>query len=770
MRPLKITALLFLLAFVALNIALADVSIEERLAAKRAILAEELSTNSLEPLLPETDDILQYCSSCYTNITDDYITNVTFNTINNNTGSEGGSCSYGDYTAISTDVIMNQTYTLSVTFYSEGTWTEYVRVWIDWNQDEIFGSDETYYLGSGIDATLMADIAVPITASPGPTRMRVIEQWNVDPGVAGACDGQGSHGATYGETEDYTVNVLGAGDPGALMGTVTDLQMNPIDGAVVTVSSYSYTTGPDGAYFFELYPLTYSATASAEFHNPVTVDNIIITENDTTVVDFALPTPLINVNTTVINLQVDSGQVVTATRNVANVGDGELDFDVEISIGPITASIRRPETGPRSMVEKIARSREQLLDTRNEYSPTYTVGQLPTILDFGDEVFMFDPETPTGDIRCLGIEFDGTYFWVTGAGDGSGTQNRIHQYDNAGTYIQSFMQNTSSAWGWRDLAWDGEYLYASDDTQIDIFDPAFNGPENPNRALAYDPATDHFWTANFSSNIYEFDRNGVVVHSYPNTQGLSIYGMAWDDASQDGPWLWIHSQDGTPGLTWSQFDPITGTFTGIVFIGVDNGSGGIAGGAAFSTEWDPAFGIAFGLQQGTPDIVKGYEITPFSQWITVDPMSGVLQPAENIDLEVTIDFTGDNINYDSTYEAILYVHNNTPDTPEIPVVINGVVGVEEEIPGMPKTYSLAQNFPNPFNARTSINFALPQQSDVTIEVFNLLGQKTATLAEGLLPAGNHTVTWDASDVASGVYYYKLTAGDYSSIKMMTLIK
>jgi hypothetical protein len=387
---------------------------------------------------------------------------------------------------------------------------------------------------------------------------------------------------------------------------------------------------------------------------------------------------------------------------------------------------------------------------------------------------MFDAEAGTGDVRCLGVEFDGTYFWVTGAGDGSGSQNRIHKYDNAGNYIESFMQNTSSAWGWRDIAWDGEYLYASDDSQIDIFDPvsgnvvgSFNGPENPNRALAYDPATGHFWTANFSSNIYEFDENGTI-NSYPNTQNLSIYGMAWDDASEDGPWLWIHSQDGSPMLQWSQFDPATGTFTGVVFIGIDNGSGGIAGGAAFSTEWDPAFGIAFGLQQGTPDIVKGYEITPFAQWLSVDPMSGVLQPAENVDLDVTIDFTGD-ITPDSLYEATIFVHNNTPDTPEIDVEVSTTTGIDD-VPGLPKVYSLAQNFPNPFNAQTSINFALPQQSDVKIEVYNVLGQKAATLAEGLLPAGVHTVTWDASDVASGVYYYKLSAGEYSAVKMMTLLK
>jgi hypothetical protein len=144
--------------------------------------------------------------------------------------------------------------------------------------------------------------------------------------------------------------------------------------------------------------------------------------------------------------------------------------------------------------------------------------------------------------------------------------------------------------------------------------------------------------------------------------------------------------------------------------------------------------------------------------------------AGSVDLDITVDFTGEGLNYDSTYMANLVINNNTPMIPEIPVVVNGIVGVDDDVPVMPQEFSVAQNYPNPFNARTSISFALPEQSDVRIEVFNLLGQKTATIAEGLFPAGNHTVTWDASDVASGVYYYKLTAGDFSAIKMMTLLK
>jgi hypothetical protein len=766
MRQLRITTFVVLLAFVAFNIAFADVSMEERIAAKKALDAQNLAMNSFEPPLPGTDDIKQYCSSTYSNTTDDWITNVTFNTINNTTGQEGAG-SYGDYTSISTDGMMTQTYTLTVSVYSGGSWTQHVRAWIDWNQDEIFGSSESYYLGAGIDPVVSVDITVPVDASPGPTRMRVLEQWLNDPGPDGACD---PHGTSYGETEDYTVNVLGAGDPGFLMGTVTDLQMNPIEGAEVTVSSYSYTTGPDGTYEFELYAMTYSATASAQYHNPVTIDDIIIVENETTIVDFALPTPLINVNTAAIQLEVDSGEVVTVQRNIANVGDGDLEFDVEVVIGDFALSVNR------SRGERIANTVDP--NGSEDVAPySYSGGDPPIIADFQDSVFAVDLG-PLGDTQLLGLEFDGQYFWVTGGNSGS-DPNILYKLDAQGNLVDQFNQTGTTSWGWRDMAFDGEFLYGSDDGIIDQIDPAtgnitgvtISGPENPNRALAYDPATDHFFTANWGSAIYEFDRSGTVYNLWGNSK--SVYGMAYDDISTDGPWIWVFSQDGNPMMEISQFDPSSGTYTGLSWqCALPTGFvDGMAGGACLSTDWDPSIAALFVLGQGDPnDFIYGYEIAPFSRWLMVDPMSGVLQPAGNVDLDITVDFTGENLNYDSTYMANLIIHNNTPLVPEIPVVINGIVGVDDDASGLPTEFSVAQNYPNPFNARTSISFTLPQQSDVKVEVYNLLGQKTTTIAEGLMPAGNHTVTWDASDVASGVYYYKISAGDYSAIRMMTLLK
>jgi hypothetical protein len=89
---------------------------------------------------------------------------------------------------------------------------------------------------------------------------------------------------------------------------------------------------------------------------------------------------------------------------------------------------------------------------------------------------------------------------------------------------------------------------------------------------------------------------------------------------------------------------------------------------------------------------------------------------------------------------------------------------------LPYDFGLGQNYPNPFNPTTTISYSLAKRSDVTIEVFNLVGQKVTTVHEGSLEAGMHEFTWDGSSSASGVYFYRLTAGDYVETRKMILLK
>jgi hypothetical protein len=98
------------------------------------------------------------------------------------------------------------------------------------------------------------------------------------------------------------------------------------------------------------------------------------------------------------------------------------------------------------------------------------------------------------------------------------------------------------------------------------------------------------------------------------------------------------------------------------------------------------------------------------------------------------------------------------------------VGIDEPGPLLPAPFFLSQNYPNPFNAQTTIQYYLPNESIVTIDIFDILGRKIETLVEGIMPAGNRQATWDAGGQSSGLYFYKIKAGDYIETKMCLLLK
>jgi len=90
--------------------------------------------------------------------------------------------------------------------------------------------------------------------------------------------------------------------------------------------------------------------------------------------------------------------------------------------------------------------------------------------------------------------------------------------------------------------------------------------------------------------------------------------------------------------------------------------------------------------------------------------------------------------------------------------------------GESQTPALLGNVPNPFNPSTQISFSLSEAADVTLEIYNITGQKVATLTTGRLEAGHHSVAWDGSNAASGIYLYRLEAGDFVDTKKMVLLK
>jgi hypothetical protein len=97
------------------------------------------------------------------------------------------------------------------------------------------------------------------------------------------------------------------------------------------------------------------------------------------------------------------------------------------------------------------------------------------------------------------------------------------------------------------------------------------------------------------------------------------------------------------------------------------------------------------------------------------------------------------------------------------------LGIEDELYSL-NEYQLEQNYPNPFNPITLIQFAIPERSDVTLKVFDVLGTEIATLVDEEKNPGRYESVFAGQGISSGVYFYKLQAGNYSSIKKMILLK
>ena len=99
-----------------------------------------------------------------------------------------------------------------------------------------------------------------------------------------------------------------------------------------------------------------------------------------------------------------------------------------------------------------------------------------------------------------------------------------------------------------------------------------------------------------------------------------------------------------------------------------------------------------------------------------------------------------------------------------------VTDISMESLDIPCNFSLAQNYPNPFNPSTKITFTLPKTESVKLEVYNALGQIVENLVEDKLQAGAHEIEFNARDLPSGVYFYRLQAGSFVDTKKMLLIK
>jgi hypothetical protein len=140
-----------------------------------------------------------------------------------------------------------------------------------------------------------------------------------------------------------------------------------------------------------------------------------------------------------------------------------------------------------------------------------------------------------------------------------------------------------------------------------------------------------------------------------------------------------------------------------------------------------------------------------------------LKPGESFSVRAFLPTTGEEMhltNMTFAKGSNVYEHNG--------IAIMESAELTDEL--LPTDFGLEQNYPNPFNPSTTINFSLPEASKVTVKVYNVMGQLVSTLVNRDMNAGRHSVNFDASNLASGVYLYRIQAGSFTATRKMNLIK
>jgi hypothetical protein len=164
------------------------------------------------------------------------------------------------------------------------------------------------------------------------------------------------------------------------------------------------------------------------------------------------------------------------------------------------------------------------------------------------------------------------------------------------------------------------------------------------------------------------------------------------------------------------------------------------------------------------DSLLDFVTVPSVTWRTLFPGDTIYYSSSFVSLSLGAGRAGG-----STASFVLNISSNGHrlwrDT--IRIVLTGVEGKEKSLP---TRFALEQNYPNPFNPSTTIRYGLPNRSQVTLTIFNTLGQQVAQLIKGEMDAGVHEVKFDGSGLSSGVYLYRLRAGDFVQTRKLLLLQ
>lgn len=329
----------------------------------------------------------------------------------------------------------------------------------------------------------------------------------------------------------------------------------------------------------------------------------------------------------------------------------------------------------------------------------------------GDVLFSF----PISSSFPAGLAHDGTHLWYFDY-----NANMIHKINpRNGAILYSFSNPMPGGEG---LASDGEYLYRG-------------GPD---------------------STIFKFDSTGVVVDTIPAPHGW-CQGLTWDGSA-----LWYAST-----IWLYRIDPDSGTILQS-FVVPGNTDAGLTFDGAFLRYPVNALDQIYSLDVGLT--------TVDCPWLEESQTGGSLPPGGAANVDILINAAG----LDSgRYAAHLLLSSNDPEKKKILIPVELNVAIPQDVQpisaGIPRQFCLEQNYPNPFNPETNLQFRISEYGFIILKIYNLTGQEVKTLVNARLTPGSYKVKWDGTNtngqpVASGVYFYRLTAGKHTRVRKMLLLR
>ncbi|MEX0747781.1 MAG: T9SS type A sorting domain-containing protein, partial [Rhodothermales bacterium] len=183
-------------------------------------------------------------------------------------------------------------------------------------------------------------------------------------------------------------------------------------------------------------------------------------------------------------------------------------------------------------------------------------------------------------------------------------------------------------------------------------------------------------------------------------------------------------------------------------------------------------GTAPPYPQPLPEPGTIFRIETAKSWVQNEgDDSGIIPPGSSTEIELTF---GRYLPEPGTYRDTLTFTTRVRERPvvEIPVTLEVVAAptAAETSRDVPSAYSLHQNYPNPFNSSTAIRFGLPHAGEVRLAVYDVLGREIEVLERGIRSAGWHMVSFEAADLPSGLYFYRIEAGSYREVRSMLLVR